>query len=377
MFQFSMLIVALLAGLSANTWAQPAFRTSEGFALPQPGHVFSFPRDHGSHNDFKIEWWYITGHLFGDDGRRFGFQATFFRSAGAPTNSAGTNISAFGSDQLFLAHMALLDVKSGTFLHQQRLNRDGWDAFSATNELNVHNGNWSLHMTDPTNATMKLRGSLNGDAAFQLELQPRQPLVVFGENSVSRKAVDATAASYYMTFPRLRADGIVKFDSETNRVHGEAWMDHEISSSQLGAGEVGWDWCCLQFKDGREIMAYRVRRQDGSQDDFSTLAWVAPNGVITQLPSAEFKMEVVRTWISPLTGAKYPVSMRLKTHEPNSRKPVNFLLEPLAENQELAGGGSLAYWEGACRIRDENGNEIGSAFLELTGYAGDLEKSQR
>jgi predicted secreted hydrolase len=88
-------------------------------------------------------------------------------------------------------------------------------------------------------------------------------------------------------------------------------------------------------------------------------------------------MEVVRTWISPLTGAKYPVSMRLKTHEPNSRKPVNFLLEPLAENQELAGGGSLAYWEGACRIRDENGNEIGSAFLELTGYAGDLEKSQR
>jgi predicted secreted hydrolase len=370
-------LFALLFFVAAQSATRAGEKTADGFALPEAGHQFSFTRDYGSHNDFKIEWWYITGHLFGDDGRRFGFQATFFRSAGAPTNSAGTNISAFGSDQLFLAHMALLDVKSGTFLHQQRLNRDGWDAFSATNELNVHNGNWSLHMTDPTNATMKLRGSLNGDAAFQLELQPRQPLVVFGENSVSRKAVDATAASYYMTFPRLRADGIVKFDSETNRVHGEAWMDHEISSSQLGAGEVGWDWCCLQFKDGREIMAYRVRRQDGSQDDFSTLAWVAPNGVITQLPSAEFKMEVVRTWISPLTGAKYPVSMRLKTHEPNSRKPVNFLLEPLAENQELAGGGSLAYWEGACRIRDENGNEIGSAFLELTGYAGDLEKSQR
>jgi predicted secreted hydrolase len=374
-------ILLKLLALLIFAFAQNAMcadeKTADGFALPEAGHEFSFPRDYGSHDDFKIEWWYITGHLFGDDGRRFGFQATFFRSAGAPTNSAGTKISSFGSDQLFLAHMALLDVKSGKFLHQQRLNRDGWDAFSTTNELNLRNGNWSLRMTDPTNATMQLRGSLNGETGFQLELQPRQPLVVFGENSVSRKAADATAASYYLTFPRLQADGIVKFNSETNRVRGEAWMDHEISSSQLGSGEVGWDWCCLQFKDGREIMDYRMRRQDGSQDDFSTLAWVATNGVVTQLPSAEFKMETVRTWKSPVTGAKYPVSVRLKTHEPDSRMPVNFLLEPLAENQELAGDGSLAYWEGACRIHDENGIEIGSAFLELTGYAGNLDKSLR
>ena len=154
-------------------------------------------------------------------------------------------------------------------------------------------------------------------------------------------------------------------------------MDHEISSSQLGAGEVGWDWCCLQFKDGREIMAYRMRRKDGSQDEFSTLAWVATNGVVTHLPSEKFQMETLRTWKSPVTGANYPVSIRLKTRDPQNDKPVNFLLEPLAENQELAGGGSLAYWEGACRIREEAGKEIGSAFLELTGYAGNLEKGLR
>jgi predicted secreted hydrolase len=350
--------------------------TADGFALPQTGHVFSFPRDYGSHDDFKIEWWYITGHLFGENGRRFGFQATFFRSARKPVNSADASQNGFDNNTIFLAHMALLDVKSGKFLHQQRLNRAGWDAASATNGLDVRNGNWSLHMTDTNQRTMSLHGSLGGMADFQLELKPLKPLVVFGVNSVSRKAADPTAASYYLTFPRLQARGTVVDGTETNSVTGEAWMDHEISSSQLGDDQVGWDWCCLQFKDGREIMAYRMRRKDGTQDDFSTLAWVGTNGVVTHLPSAAFKMETVRTWKSPVTGAVYPVSIRLRTRNPETNQPVNFLLEPLAENQELADG-KPAYWEGSCRVRDDQGREIGSAFLELTGYASDLESNPK
>ena len=83
-------LTLLLFALTKGS-AQDSKKTADGFALPQTGHVFSFPRDFGSHDDFKIEWWYVTGHLFGDDGHRFGFQATFFRSAGSPTNSPGTN----------------------------------------------------------------------------------------------------------------------------------------------------------------------------------------------------------------------------------------------------------------------------------------------
>lgn len=55
-------------------------------------------------------------------------------------------------------------------------------------------------------------------------------------------------------------------------VCGQAWMDHKISSSQPGHNQAGWDWCCLQLNDGREIMAYRMRRKDGSQDNFFMLA---------------------------------------------------------------------------------------------------------
>jgi predicted secreted hydrolase len=102
---------------------------------------------------------------------------------------------------------------------------------------------------------------------------------------------------------------------------------------------------------------------------------VDETGKVTQLPSAGFQMEPVRTWRSPQTGAVYPVEMRLKTIDVATGRPITFLLEPLADDQELAGGGKLAYWEGACRVRDEKGGEIGSAYLELTGYAGNLEQS--
>jgi predicted secreted hydrolase len=369
---FFIVILSVVFSLAAN--AGQTARTADGFSLPQPGHVFVFPRDYGSHNDFKIEWWYITGHLFAEDGRRFGFQATFFRSARLPVDAlTNTPSSPLDNNTIFLTHMALLDVKSGTFVHQQRLNRDGWDASAASDHLDVRNGNWSLCMTDTNRQTMSLRGSVGGQASFQLELKPLKPLVVFGKNSVSRKAADPTAASYYLTFPRLQANGQVVFGSETNAVRGQAWMDHEISSSQLGANQTGWDWCCLQFKDGCEIMAYRMRRQDGTQDDYSTLAWVGTDGKVTQLPSAGFHLETVRTWRSPKTGAVYPVSIRLFTRDVAGR-PVSFLLEPLADNQELAGR-SLAYWEGSCRVRDDQGREVGSAFLELTGYTGNLQKN--
>ena len=85
---FALLVGALSShSLFTTLRAQIPLTTAEGFAVPQPGHRFTFPRDHGNHPDFKIEWWYVTGHLYADAGRRFGFQATFFRSA-APRGGA-------------------------------------------------------------------------------------------------------------------------------------------------------------------------------------------------------------------------------------------------------------------------------------------------
>ena len=46
--------------------------------------------------------------------------------------------------------------------------------------------------------------------------------------------------------------------------------------------------------------------------------------------------------------------------------------------QELTGQLSgVPYWEGACDVLDEAGTRIGYAYVELTGYAGDLGEAMR
>jgi predicted secreted hydrolase len=399
-------------GIFSFVWAVSAFCgqsllareiptvTAEGFSVPQPNPVFVFPRDHGAHPDFKIEWWYLTGHLYTSEAvpRRFGFQATFFRNA-APRDAAavrpgtGSNPPAFGHDQIYLAHMALLDAGTGRFLHQERLNRAGWNASAATDTLDVVNGDWSLSFSkspqplqtmpkaanqslidkkpltrDGEDAALPLRliGGIRADARFDFTLTPVKPLVLFGDAGYSRKGSAPTAASYYLTYSRLAAAGTLTLDGVVLPVSGTAWMDHEISSSQLDENQVGWDWLSVQFNDGRELMFYALRNTDGSFDPASTLTWIDRDGKPTRAP---YRWEALTRWTSPHTGASYPQRIRLTTTDPANGSERVLLVEPLHPDQELGGTlGGVTYWEGACRILDAGGRELGSAYLELTGY---------
>ena len=377
-FQIWLAVILTWASVPGPVMAAEPMQTAEGFAVPQPGMRFQFPKDHGSHPDFALEWWYITGHLTETNGVRYGFQATFFRRSTPRTEKPGSATEAFGDQQLHLAHMALLEVRTGRFLHQERIQREGWNASASEKGLDVQNGNWSLRMLEPVGsggrAPMELRGGIRGEVAFRLRLEPVKPLVVFGTNGVSRKAVEPTAASHYLTFSRLRVSGDLVLDGRSRSIQGEAWMDHEFSSSQLGRDQVGWDWASLQLRDGREVMAYRMRRSDGTTDPFSTLAWVGQEGGVTQVGADRFVWETLGAWRSPSTGAVYPASVVLTADDPVEGRRRRFRIEPLVEAQELTGAlGGIPYWEGACRVLDETGQEVGQAFLEMTGYAAPLQ----
>ncbi|WP_407816094.1 lipocalin-like domain-containing protein, partial [Staphylococcus aureus] len=55
------------AGLGSN---------AEGFSVPRRGVPLVFPREHGPHPDFRIEWWYVTANLQTADGEQLGAQWT-------------------------------------------------------------------------------------------------------------------------------------------------------------------------------------------------------------------------------------------------------------------------------------------------------------
>ena len=361
------LAIALLSALSGG-----GLRAAD-WNIPRAGNLLTFPRDHGSHPDFKIEWWYITGHLFAGE-RRFGFQATFFRLGQEPIEvPAGED---FGTEQLYLAHMGLSDPATGAFLHEERLNRGGWDAGAKVGDLDVHNGNWSLQGTE---SGMTLEGTILAEAAISLKLSTKKGHVIFGEDGISRKGPEGTAASYYITFPRLVAEGTVMIGGEEVEVKGEAWMDHEISSSQLDRNQIGWDWACLQFFDGREIMGYVLRTDEGKPSDYSKLVWIAQDGTLTHIRHGDYEWRHEGSWASPVTGATYPVSPLILTKDPASGMEKQYRLVPLMDEQEMVGAaGGVSYWEGACDVRDEQSGEVvGRAYLEMTGYADDIGEKLR
>lgn len=371
MKQGIMLLAILGVGLSASVRAG---LTDDGFAYATPNPSFQFPRDHGSHPEFRIEWWYYTGHLFAGSGRRFGFEATFFRYALHP--GGGHAESAFGTNQLYMAHMALTDVEGRAFLYEERLNRDGWEAWAHEGELNLRNGNWSVTMGE--DETMTLKGSIRGEVRMEISLEPQQDRVLFGDQGYSRKGDAPEAASWYITFPRLRVAGELTYRGEVIPVTGQAWMDHEISSSQLDPDQVGWDWASIQLDDGRSIMVYLLRQKDRTPDLSSRLTWVGAEGILGAWGPTDFSWTARQTWTSPETGGVYPVDIDLILPDPDGGTTRRLRLRPVMAAQELTGQLSgVPYWEGACDVLDEAGKRIGYAYVELTGYAGDLGDAMR
>ncbi|HSE14097.1 MAG TPA: carotenoid 1,2-hydratase, partial [Candidatus Deferrimicrobium sp.] len=92
-----------------------------GFARATAPRAFRFPDDHGSHPEFRHEWWYFTGNLRGPGGRRFGYQLTFFRFALSP--GSPVRGSRWATNQAYMAHFAITDAQGNRFHHFERTGR--------------------------------------------------------------------------------------------------------------------------------------------------------------------------------------------------------------------------------------------------------------
>ena len=152
-------------------------------------------------------------------------------------------------------------------------------------------------------------------------------------------------------------------------VAGEAWFDHEWSTSALGAGAVGWDWFSLQFDDGRELMLFQIRREDGAIEPVSGGTLVEKDGSTRRLSRDDVRIEVLRRWTSPETGATYPSRWRVAVLS----EGLDLILEPWLDAQEMRT--SFVYWEGAVRVAGAlAGRRVtGLGYVELTGYARSMQ----
>jgi predicted secreted hydrolase len=325
------------------------------FAPVVPGYRMRFPHDEGSHPEFRIEWWYVTGWL--DQATRpLGFQVTFFR---ARPELKHDNPSAFAPRQIMIAHAALSDPARGRLVNAQRAAREGFALAGAdTGHTRVWIDEWRLQQEGRSyRATIPA-----GDFSFELVLDAVQPPLLQGENGFSRKGPAPQSASYYYSIPHLRVSGLLTRDGNPQRVTGSAWLDHEWSSQYMEKDAVGWDWIGINLSDGAALMAFRMRDQQGGSF-WAGGALRRADGSMRVFAPSDIHFAPGRDWRSARTGASYPVTWVVRAGD------LELAIEPLFDDQEhdtRASSGTI-YWEGAVRaLRD--GAPAGLGYLELTGY---------
>jgi predicted secreted hydrolase len=331
----------------------------------EPGWQYEFPRDHHAHRDFKTEWWYFTGNVLDSEGQRFGYELTFFRQGITPHAERDPNASRFIVDDLKFAHFALTDVSRQHFHFEQKTIR------GAFGEAGFDDGkrlawidNWTLASNGDDSFDLV---AASPEGTIHLHLRATKAPVIHGENGVSVKASASGHASHYYSIPRLETTGEFFKDGKSHPFRGESWFDHEWATGQLAENQAGWDWICLQWEDGTELMLYQMRLRNGEPDSSSSGTWIAADGRATHLRSADFRMTPIAFWKSKANGAQYPIGWRVTL----PGRQTEFVVRAALENQELVLG-PITYWEGAI---DASGTREGRAikgrgYLELTGYAG-------
>lgn len=334
-----------------------------GFARATEPREFVFPADHASHPDYRSEWWYFTGNLATAAGRHFGFELTFFRFAAAPPSPKPDSASAWRSDQVWMAHLAVTDSAGRRFFARERLSREALDLAGATaSPLRIWVKDWQAV------------GEQNGDeVAFRLEARDTSvglsldvgatlPPVAHGDRGLDRKGAGVGNASYYYSLPRLSAAGSVTVDGEVFPVTGLAWMDREWSTSSLEPGVIGWDWFALHLSDGRSLMVYRLRTASGESSPYSGGSLIGADGRRTALAATDIALTARDHWTSPTTGVRYPTEWRLAI----APAALDLTISPYLEDQEM--NLSVRYWEGAVRAVAAGSDVTAQGYMELAGY---------
>jgi predicted secreted hydrolase len=358
-----MSLFSLQALISAQTGNQPI----QSWRLASPAYSLSFPRDHAAHPDYRIEWWYYTGTLYTQEGRRFGYQLTFFRVG---VDVAPVNPSPWTVRDLHMAHFAITDVGRGVHRVAERLNRAGvgW-AGASTDSLNVWNEDWRAIATQRGHRLEAMDSNENGRLLLDLELESDTAPVLHGHQGFSQKGKDVGNASHYYSLTRLPTRGRLEVDGEAFEVTGTSWMDHEFGSSFLEADQAGWDWFSIQLNDGTDLMVYTLRDSDGRTDIRSSGTVVTSEG-ITHLESTDVRLLPRRRWTSSVSGAAYPVDWRIDIPSLGLQLDIFAALD--AQELVTAQSTGVTYWEGAVDAVGTHGgvSVSGEGYLEMTGYAG-------
>ena len=331
-----------------------------GYAQVIPGKTLEFPRDHGAHPDYRIEWWYLTANLIDREGRQWGLQWTLFRQALSPERLR----VGWQSSQMWMAHAAIT-TPDGHF-HEQRFARGGIgqagvDHVSQEGYFNAWMDDWQWRSLGASMFPAKLRFNV-GRREVTLLLEANAEPVANGIEGYSQKSAQGQA-SYYYSQPHIRVRGFVSQGLDKQYLSGKGWLDREWSSQALAANQPGWDWFSLHLNDGHKLMVYQVRQDDG--DHWLSGNWINPHGEARHLDRDAIDLSSLRV-SRVATGDGETRELPMEWQLALADQQRSWRIRPLYDEQWM--DTRYPYWEGVVLVENEYGESSGVGYMELTGY---------
>lgn len=320
------------------------------FAQVKRGVALQFPVDHGAHDGYRIEWWYVTANLKDGQGRDWGVQWTLFRSALRP----GAEKADWDSPNLWMGHAGL----NGPFGHQhaETLARGGiGQAGVQAQPFKAWVDDWMLESTAGAGLDHLRMQASGKDFRYRLQLDSEGPLVLHGDRGYSEKSGQGQA-SYYYSQPFYQVTGEIERDGQRIAVSGQAWLDREWSSQPLAAAQKGWDWFSLHLDGGAKLMVFQVRQAGGKHYRAGT--WIGVDGATTPLRSDQIQLGEL-AWTTQDNGKKTPTRWRVQVADHG----VDVEADAVQPRSWM--GTLFPYWEGPVTLQGSPG---GRGYLEMTGY---------
>ena len=398
-------------------------QSSDSFTPVQRDYIVELPRDHKSHPNFQLEWWYLTFVLSAEDGQEFGLQYTLFRfntGLDAPQStkanaensaevSANNHIAKnWSNGQQWMGHASLHTAEQhyfeerfasggvgNVYVNQQPFTTviDDW-AWKAA-QAEVQTGAESKAMfpsvlkvafgQSSTHHPVKINGKIPAPAAdslselndtpgvsavkVSLNLDTYGPFIKQGDNGYSKKTQDERLRSYYYSQPFINAKGTLNIEGNSVRVTGKGWFDHEWTSHLANSEAMGWDWFSLHLDDGSKLMAFRMHAMNENMKNskskhseiFTTASYIAENGTKETIDQANVSITptAYETINEGESARSVPTAWRIQIPE----KDIDLSIRPFKESQW--NNSLFPYYEGRVEIK---GSHSGSGFMELTGY---------
>ncbi|MGC8501325.1 MAG: lipocalin-like domain-containing protein [Leptospirillia bacterium] len=351
------LIVSLLTLLSfVLSVDSPAFA-----AAPSP-----LWEDLSPHEDFPVEWWYMTGFLKTEKGRRLGFQATFFRMENKKEKPASQPSSRgpWAPSEIFGFHGAVSDLDKKTFVSTER-DRRGFSrsVLAQSSPFSVRVGRNRLDHPTPASPSLSLSFRVENQS-FSLRLSPQSPPVWHDKDKKFFTGPNPTDWAYYYSYPLVVVSGtrtVANPDGSlrTERVHGQCWFDHEWMVHTLNKNQIGWIWLWAWNKTNTQgIMLYQMLDRGGGLSTFH-------RATVMEKEGANWK--ITRSRDVFMTGGKTGRCLSLDRIAFEIGQSQIVQIHPEIERQLL--GGTVSYWEGASKVDlgKIGAPDQGRGYLEVTG----------